>query len=67
MSLPEVLYLAMGAIIARILLEHISTKGYTFLQWSQFIFEVMRIVILWPLVLFLRTFESWLKEEESQN
>lgn len=67
MSLPEVLYLAMGAIIARILLEHTTTKGYSTLQWSQFIFEVLRIIILWPLVLFLRTFQSWLKEEESQN
>jgi hypothetical protein len=65
MSLPEVLYLAMGAIITRILLEHTSTKGYTTLQWAQFIFEILRILILWPLVLFLKTFESWLKEEGS--
>ncbi len=66
MSLPELIYLAMGAIIARILLEKTSTKGFTTLQWLQFIFDILRILILWPLVLFLEKFEKWLKTEENQ-
>jgi hypothetical protein len=64
MSLPELIYLFMGAIIARIQLEKTSTKGFTRIQWLQFIFDIFRIVILWPLVLFLDTFEAWLKSEE---
>ncbi len=67
MALPEILYLAMGAIIARILLENVFSKGFSEMQWSQVIFEVLRIVVLWPLVLFLRTFESWLREEGTIN
>ncbi len=66
MSLPELIYLAMGAIIARIILDKTSTKGFTILKWLQFIFDILRIVILWPLVLFLEKFENWLKSEENQ-
>jgi hypothetical protein len=66
MSLPELIYLAMGAIIARIILENTSTKGFTSLQWFQFIFDILRIVILWPLVLFLEKFGIWLHSEEDQ-
>jgi hypothetical protein len=64
MSLPEFIYLAMGAIVARVLLEKTDTRGYKSLQWSQFIFDILRIVVLWPLVLFLDTFVGWLKAEE---
>jgi hypothetical protein len=66
MSLPEFIYLAMGALLARILLEKTSTKGFSALQWAQFIFNIMRILILWPLVLFLDKLDSWLKTEEKQ-
>ncbi len=65
MSLPEFLYLLMGAIVTRILLEKTSTKGFTTLNWLQFIFEILRIAILWPLVLFLEKFEKWLKTEDN--
>jgi hypothetical protein len=63
MSLPEIIYLAMGVIIARIRLEKTSTKGFTKLQWIQFIFDILRVTVLWPLVLFLDQFEAWLKNE----
>jgi hypothetical protein len=66
MSLPECIYLAMGAIIARIILDKTSTKGFSTLKWFQFIFDILRILILWPLVLFLEKFENWLKSEEIQ-
>lgn len=65
MSLPELLYLSMGAIIARIYLEKTSTKGFKTFDWFQFIFEILRVVMLWPLVLFLEKFEKWLKTEDS--
>lgn len=64
MSLPEFIYLGMGAIVARVLLEKTDTHGYKSLQWAQFIFYILRIVVLWPLVLFLETFVGWLKTEE---
>jgi hypothetical protein len=63
MSLPELIYLAMGAMIARIKLEKISTREFNRLQWLQYIFEILRITILWPLVLFIDQFEAWLKSE----
>lgn len=66
MSLPELIYLAMGALIARILLEKTTTKGFSSLQWFQFLFDILRIMLLWPLVLFLEKFENWLKTEEKQ-
>jgi hypothetical protein len=56
----------MGAIIARIILDKTSTKGFSTLKWFQFIFDILRILILWPLVLFLEKFENWLKSEEIQ-
>ena len=61
MSIPEWIYLAMGAMIARILLDGTSTRGFSRLQWLQFIFDVVRIVFLWPLVLFVEKVEAWLK------
>lgn len=61
MSIPEWIYFAMGAVIARILLDGTSTKGYRPLQWLQLVFDISRIVILWPLVLFVEKVEEWLK------
>ena len=61
MSIPEWIYLAMGAMVARILLDGTSTRGFSRLRWLQFIFEVVRIMILWPLVLFIEKVEAWLK------
>lgn len=64
MSLPEFIYLCMGAIIARVMLEKTITTGFSSMQWAQFVFDILRIVVLWPLVLFLNTFIGWLKTEE---
>ena len=61
MSIPEWIYLAMGAMIARILLDGTSTRGLSWLGWLQYIFNIVRIVVLWPLVLFVERVEAWLK------
>jgi hypothetical protein len=60
-SAPALIYLAMGLIIARIQLEGVNTRGFTWLQWLQFLVDAARIVMLWPLVLFIEKFETWLK------
>jgi hypothetical protein len=51
----------MGLILARILLEGTNTRGFTWLQWLQFLVDAARIVMLWPLVLFIEKFVTWLK------
>jgi hypothetical protein len=60
-SAPVLIYLAMGLMIARIQLEGVNTRGFTWLQWLQFLVDAARIVMLWPLVLFIEKFEAWLK------
>ena len=60
-SAPALIYLAMGLVIARIQLEGTVTRGYTWLQWLQFLVDAARIVMLWPLVLFIEKFEAWLR------
>jgi hypothetical protein len=67
LSAPALLYLAMGLVIARILLENTTTRGFTWLQWLQFLVDAARIVMLWPLVLFMEKFESWLKSDSSDE
>ena len=61
MSIPEWIYLAMGAMTARILLDGTSTRGFSRMEWFQFIFDVIRIIFLWPLVLFVEKVVAWLK------
>jgi len=61
MSIPEWIYLGMGMTVARILLDGTDTRGYAWLSWLQFIFNIVRIVVLWPLVLFVERVEAWLK------
>ncbi len=60
-SPPALIYIAMGIVIARILLDKTNTRGFTWLQWAQFLVDAARIVMLWPLVLFIEKFETWLK------
>lgn len=60
-SAPALIYLGMGLIIARILLDGTNTRGFTWLQWLQFLVDAARIAMLWPLVLFIEKFEVWLK------
>ena len=59
-SPPALIYLGMGLVLARILLDGTNTRKFTWLQWLQFLVNAARIVLLWPLVLFLEKFEAWL-------
>jgi hypothetical protein len=59
-AIPLSIYIVMGAIITRIQLDHTDTHGYHWLQWMQFIVDVLRIVFMWPLVLFIEKSQSWL-------
>ena len=67
LSAPALLYLGMGLVIARILLENTRTRGFTWLQWLQFLVDAARIVMLWPLVLFMEKFENWLKSDTNNE
>ena len=66
-SPPALIYLGMGLIIARILLDGTNTRGFTWLQWLQFLVDAARIVMLWPLVLFIEKFEVWLKSSSDDE
>lgn len=66
-SPPALIYLAMGLVIARILLDGTNTRGFTWLQWLQFLVDAARIVMLWPLVLFIEKFEAWLKSDSTDE
>jgi hypothetical protein len=66
-SAPALIYIGMGVIIARILLDGINTRGFTWLQWLQFLVDAARIVMLWPLVLFIEKFEAWLKSDSTDE
>jgi hypothetical protein len=60
-SPPALLYLGMGLVAARILLEGIQTRGLKWVEWLQLLVRAASITLLWPLVLFLERFEAWLK------
>ena len=66
-SAPALIYLGMGLVIARILLENTKTRSFTRLQGLQFLVDAARIVMLWPLVLFMEKFESWLKSDSNDE
>jgi hypothetical protein len=61
-AIPLSLYIVMGVIITRIQLEKTNTHGYRWLQWMQFGVDVLRIVFMWPLVLFIEKSQSWLEK-----
>jgi hypothetical protein len=61
MTPPALVYLGMGLLVARILLDGTKTRGYSWLQWAQFLFNGARITLLWPLVLLIEKVEIWLK------
>jgi cell division protein FtsW (lipid II flippase) len=63
-SPPVLIYIGMGLITARILLAKIDLRRLTRLEWLQFLVKAGSIVLLWPLVLFLEKFETWLKLPE---
>ena len=66
-SAPALIYIGMGLMIARIQLEGTNTRGYNWLKWLQFLVDAARIVMLWPLVLFIEKFESWLKSDPNDE
>ncbi len=66
-SAPALIYIAMGLVMARIILDRKSTRGFNWLQWLQYLVDAARIVLLWPLVLFIEKFEAWLKSDSSDE
>ena len=66
-SPPALIYLGMGLILARILLDGTNTRGFSWLQWLQYLVDAARIVMLWPLVLFIEKFETWLKSDSADE
>ena len=65
-SAPALVYIGMGLITARILLDGTNTRGITWLQWLQFLVDAGSIVLLWPLVLFIEKFETWVKSSTDE-
>jgi len=61
-AIPLSLYMVMGAIITRIQLDKTDTRGYRWLQWLQFGVDILRILFMWPLVLFIEKSKSWLEK-----
>lgn len=61
-----VLYLAMGAVVAHILLGKNRLRGVNWLTWLQFAARAGSIVFLWPLVLFIEKFQAWLQTVEEE-
>lgn len=63
MTEPAIVYLGIGLIVARIQLDGKRTRGFTWLQWLQFLVDAARIVLLWPLVLLVEKVVNWLKTD----
>jgi hypothetical protein len=63
MEIAGWIYLGMGALLARILLDGTVTRGYSPLDWFRLVFDAARITLLWPLVLFIERIEGWFKKE----
>lgn len=61
-STPLFIYLMMGIIITRIQLDQVNPKGYSWLQWLQYIVEVLKNILMWPLVLFIEKAQQWLEK-----
>ena len=66
-SPAALIYLGMGAMIAKIQLEGTNLRGKNWLEWLQYLVKAATVVLLWPLVLFLEKFEIWLKSTSEQE
>jgi hypothetical protein len=69
-SLPVLIYMGMGLVMARILVDKSKLDDPGWLCWLQFLVDAIRIVVLWPLVLFVEKLVSWLNpmtNEEAQH
>jgi len=56
----------MGLVVARVMLDRKQTRGLTWLEWLQYLVDALRIVLLWPLVLFVEKISIWLKEGQAE-
>ena len=61
-AIPLAIYLIMGMVTARIQLESVKVKSFNTLRWMQFAVDALRIVFLWPLVLFIDKSKGWLEK-----
>jgi hypothetical protein len=61
MTPPALVYIGMGLLVARIMLDGRQTRGYSWLQWLQYLVDAARITLLWPLVLLVEKVTAWLK------
>ena len=66
-SPPALVYIGMGLVMARIMLDRTNTRGFNWLKWLQFLVDAARIVMLWPLVLFIEKFQAWLKSDSKDD
>jgi hypothetical protein len=66
-SVPALIYLGMGLLLARIQLEGKHPRRFNWLEWLQFLVDAARITLLWPLVLFIEKFQAWLKSDSSDE
>jgi len=60
-TIPLCIYSVMGIVVARILLNPVNPRHFNWLEWLQFTVDALRIVFLWPLVLFIEKTKSWLE------
>jgi hypothetical protein len=60
MEPPALIYIAMGALMARIMMDGTVTKGYSWLEWLRFLVRAASITLLWPLMLFVERLQAWL-------
>lgn len=64
LSPPLIVYLVMGLVTARILLAKSVPRSRSLINWLRFIVKAGSFTLLWPLVLFIRNFEAWLRGNE---
>lgn len=65
---PAVLiYLGMGAMTAKIMLEGSNPRGRPAIDWLRYLVQAASITLLWPLFLFIEKFESWLKSSSEET
>ena len=60
MEPPALLYVGMGALMARIMLDGTVTKQFSWLEWLRFLVRIASITLLWPLMLFVEKLQAWL-------
>ncbi len=66
-SPPVLVYIGMGVVTARILLDRTKLRGLGWLDWLRFLVKAGSIVLLWPLVLFIENLQEWLRPSHEQK